>query len=282
MHYYQFNIGDYASHTRGLSLLEDLAYRRLIDEYYLAERALNGCSTDVARLIGFVQHAAEVEYILTRFFVATKSGWVHERIETEIAEFKDKQKKNAKAGKASAAARKNKGVRTDVQQTFNERSTTVQPTINQEPLTNNQSSSLRSEEQPAPKRQPVSKVSKPVDVTEEVWQSFQTIRKTKKAAITDLAVLGIRREAVKAGLTLEQAMTTCCERGWAGFKAEWVERDTPAAKGASESFYERDLRAKQERWAEMTGKPFPTDDAIVIDITPTTLEISHEPANQSR
>jgi len=35
MHYYQFNIGDYASHTRHLSDLEDLAYRRLLDAYYL-------------------------------------------------------------------------------------------------------------------------------------------------------------------------------------------------------------------------------------------------------
>ncbi|NDH69342.1 MAG: DUF1376 domain-containing protein, partial [Gammaproteobacteria bacterium] len=33
MHYYQFHIGDYKSHTHHLSLLEDLAYRRLLDFY---------------------------------------------------------------------------------------------------------------------------------------------------------------------------------------------------------------------------------------------------------
>ena len=66
-----------------------------------------------------------------------------------------------------------------------------------------------------------SSADKPVDVSEEVWQSFKLVRNKKKAAITDLAILGIRREAVKAGITLEDAMTICCERGWASFKADW-------------------------------------------------------------
>jgi len=37
MHYYQFNIGDYKSHTEHLSEMEDLTYRRLLDWYYLHE-----------------------------------------------------------------------------------------------------------------------------------------------------------------------------------------------------------------------------------------------------
>lgn len=41
--------------------------------------------------------------------------------------------------------------------------------------------------------------------------------------MTDVALLGIRREAVKAGIELEQALTICCERGWQGFKAEWIQ-----------------------------------------------------------
>ena len=38
MHFYSFNIGDYASHTRHLTPMEDLAYRRLLDIYYLHEQ----------------------------------------------------------------------------------------------------------------------------------------------------------------------------------------------------------------------------------------------------
>ncbi len=68
MHYFQFNIGDYASHTSRLTPLEDLAYRRMLDLYYLNEQPLNGCVTDVAREIGLSDHAGSVEYVLSKFF----------------------------------------------------------------------------------------------------------------------------------------------------------------------------------------------------------------------
>ena len=52
MNYYSFHIGDYASHTRGLTLIEDLAYRRILDLYYLSESPLFGEYDLVARKIG--------------------------------------------------------------------------------------------------------------------------------------------------------------------------------------------------------------------------------------
>jgi uncharacterized protein YdaU (DUF1376 family) len=52
MNFFPFHIGDYAAHTRNLSLIEDLAYRRMLDAYYLAEMAFNGSAADVARSIG--------------------------------------------------------------------------------------------------------------------------------------------------------------------------------------------------------------------------------------
>lgn len=56
----------------------------------------------------------------------------------------------------------------------------------------------------------------------QLVSDFKKLRKEKRASITATAVAGIRREAAKAGMTLEAAMETCCERGWAGFKAEWL------------------------------------------------------------
>ena len=35
----------------------------------------------------------------------------------------------------------------------------------------------------------------------------------------------LAREAEKAGISLEAALSTCCERGWQGFKASWYEKD---------------------------------------------------------
>lgn len=137
MHYYQFNIGDYAAHTKGLSLLEDLAYRRLMDEYYLAERPLNGCSTDVARLIGMIDNDAEVAYILGRYFKSVDGFYVHDAIENNILSYKNKSEKASVAGKASAKSRACNRRSTNVQQTMNVRSTNVQPTNNHKPITNN-------------------------------------------------------------------------------------------------------------------------------------------------
>jgi hypothetical protein len=62
----------------------------------------------------------------------------------------------------------------------------------------------------------------PDGVSDSVWQDFVILRKSKKAAITDTAIKGIVREANKAGIPLEDAIRMCCERGWVGFKAEWL------------------------------------------------------------
>lgn len=59
-------------------------------------------------------------------------------------------------------------------------------------------------------------------VAPQVVADFQKLRQAKKAAITQTAVDGIQREATKAGMTLEAALRMCCERGWTGFKADWV------------------------------------------------------------
>ena len=63
---------------------------------------------------------------------------------------------------------------------------------------------------------------RPADVSEDVWDEFQALRKAKKSPFTRLALKGVQREAVKAKLTIAAALTLCIERGWQGFNAEWV------------------------------------------------------------
>lgn len=56
----------------------------------------------------------------------------------------------------------------------------------------------------------------------ELLSDYMKIRKAKKSGdLTETAFKGIEREALKAGITSEQAIQVCCERGWVGFKAEW-------------------------------------------------------------
>lgn len=54
---------------------------------------------------------------------------------------------------------------------------------------------------------------------------FKAVRRAKKAALTQTAVDGIKREAEKAGLGLDAVLKLCCERGWSSFKAEWLKGD---------------------------------------------------------
>lgn len=59
---------------------------------------------------------------------------------------------------------------------------------------------------------------------------FLEVRKAKKLPLTETAVAGLRREAEKAGLSLESAVRLCCERGWASLRADWLARDGAQAK----------------------------------------------------
>lgn len=84
---FQFHIRDYLTKTRHLSLLEDLAYRRLIDAYYTHEQPLPADVQACARLIAMREHANEVEAVLHEFFVLTDNGWTNSRCDQEIAAF---------------------------------------------------------------------------------------------------------------------------------------------------------------------------------------------------
>lgn len=65
-------------------------------------------------------------------------------------------------------------------------------------------------------------VATPSGVSDSVWQEFKTLRKAKKAPITQRAIDAITSEANKAGWTLEKALEECVVRGWQAFKADWV------------------------------------------------------------
>ena len=58
-------------------------------------------------------------------------------------------------------------------------------------------------------------------ITGQLADDFITHRKSKKATITETALNGYKREADKAGITLEEAIAIAIERDWRGFNASW-------------------------------------------------------------
>ena len=74
-------------------------------------------------------------------------------------------------------------------------------------------------------------VATPEGVSDSVWQEFKSLRKAKKAPITQRAIDSINSEAKKANWTLEKALEECVVRGWQAFKADWVVKPNPADIG---------------------------------------------------
>jgi len=206
MNFYPFHIGDYAAHTRHLSLIEDLAYRRLIDSYDLAEAPFLGAPEFIARRIGMKEYAEEVAYILTTFFEETDLGWINKRCDEEVAKY------HAKADSARNANRIKL-----------EKKSVLKPVLKSEPdqtLTNNQ--------EPITKNH--IKTITPAGVSESIFKDYMDVRKAKKAKWTETALKGLIRESDKAGISLQEAMQICCERGWIGFKADWIQQEAKKAQ----------------------------------------------------
>ena len=140
MHYYQFNIGDYASSTQHLDDNEDLAYRRMLDIYYSKESALPEDQNQIARLIRMRTHSDSIATVLSEFFVLKKDGYHCARADKEIKAFKAK----SDSAKRSAQARwsKNKDIEPceripNAKQTQSDGNAKHKPlNIKQEPLTN--------------------------------------------------------------------------------------------------------------------------------------------------
>ncbi len=90
MHYYTFNIGDYVNNTKHLDLMEDLAYRRLLDHYYDTEKPLNLDLKRLSRLICMPHEQEIVKNVLDEFFEKTDLGYVQKRVQLEIEKYHSK------------------------------------------------------------------------------------------------------------------------------------------------------------------------------------------------
>jgi uncharacterized protein YdaU (DUF1376 family) len=103
MNYYEHHLGDYLRDTAHLSMIEDGAYRRLLDVYYVKEQPIPTELRDACRLVRAVSkpERAAVAAMLREFFEPGPDGWRHKRCDVEIARYQDKQRK----ARASADAR---------------------------------------------------------------------------------------------------------------------------------------------------------------------------------
>lgn len=134
MHYYQFNIKDYSFATIRMSLMEDLAFRRMLDLYYESEKPLPFELPRVAKLIGMIDHQEEIRSVLNEFWIESESGWENERAKAEIEKYHSKADAARANGKLGGRPKKPK--KTQSVNLANPEKT--ESKANHKPITNNQ------------------------------------------------------------------------------------------------------------------------------------------------
>jgi len=246
MHYYQFNIGDYASHTAHLEPLEDLAYRRMLDYCYLNECGLPETVEETARVIRMRSHCDCIAIVLREFFYQhSDASWRHKRVDDEIAAYK------GKSAKASQAARKRwENADANALPAHSERNAKHKPiTINQKPENNKQTTPSRASA--------LDYSCWPATPSDQTLEDWMAMRKRLKANVSQTVINSFGVELTKAamaGYSVDHCLAECVTRGWRGFKFEWIQESQNASRKRPyrESLSERANRAADEAFGTGT------------------------------
>lgn len=108
MIWYKFHIGDYLTHTVHLSDAEDLAYRRLLDLYYMSEKMIPLDTEAVARKIRLDLDITES--VLDEFFERTEEGYFNNRCHVEVTKYQHQVENNRQLGKRGGRPAKTESV----------------------------------------------------------------------------------------------------------------------------------------------------------------------------
>ena len=293
MNFYPFHVGDYLLRTAHLEPLEDLAYRRLLDLYYVNEQPIGGTPAEVARIIRLRSAVAEVESVLREFFTETASGWQHSHCDEVIQQYQAKARVAAENGKRGGRPPKAKQPETKPEEpapadpakqneskeepgkTQSVNSANPAETgskTNQEPRTNNQS-----KEPPlSPKGERAKRPAKfdplgacPPNASTEAWAAYCDLRKAKRAPLTENACELIAKKLAEHP-DPDAVLNLSTQNGWTGVFPEQVtshaasqqnrgQGAVSAVDAVKQAQAERDAKAV----AEASGHPLAQDGGTV-------------------
>jgi uncharacterized protein YdaU (DUF1376 family) len=199
MNFYPFHIGDYISHTSHLTDEEDLAYRRMIDLYYMTEAPFPNDAAWIARRVK--TNPAIVLTLLNEFFELENDDlWHSSRADKEIAKYQYL----SESGKKGAEKR------------WGNRDVKPSNSLpNSPPIANPIATKTKNQEP----------IYTPEGVSSDLWSDFIAYRKRLKAPVTDRVVTRLIKESKDANMTLEQAIETMIFKGWRSFDAKWITKE---------------------------------------------------------
>lgn len=306
MNYFEDHIGDYAAATAHLTWDEDMAYTRLIRAYYHSEKPIpKDKAHRLARATTPAQRRA-VDAVIEEFFTLEEDGYHQKRCDEEIARFQQKQaqepakKENDRDRQARARARRKamfeelrrngivapwdasteqlQAALSQLQSQQNHapvtRDTSCDNTATQTPDTRHhtQTPDIKDRESSTP---PSRAAAVCVVVKSEGMGNVNPQHPKLLALIDDGAQVSEFVEATKLAIDAGKGFTYML--GIVKGKREDAQRKAKAPPKL-ESFAERDARVARDRWEQMTGETHPDNlpkhDGMVIDSTPSVLEIS--------
>jgi len=200
-------IGDYLADTARLTTEQHGAYLLLLMDYWRSGRLPDNDQV-LSQITKLSPDAwSNAKAMLVQFFSIKDGFWIHSRVEKELnLAMENKAKMHDRASKAAQA-------RWDKQQ--NDATSNAQAMLMQCPSPS-----------PSPSPTSLTTTNKDIPIPDGmnivVWNDYLKLRKTQKKPLTETALKGLQREADKAEMTLVKALEVCCERGWIGFKADWL------------------------------------------------------------
>lgn len=230
-------VADYLSSTTRLTTEQHGAYLLLIMDYWKNGRLPNDdhVLSQITRMS--IERWGVLRGVLEGFFEVTDKEWIHTRIEKELEQTRSKLREalmKSILGNYKRHGTVDTRVQTDpvLKEWWESLSLKESPKESlKESLRGPQSQSqshikditttVASDDAPASKekKSPEKKlwVGKPDDVDPEYWEDFIGLRKAKKLVLTETALKGLRDDATKYGMTMNELLLECCKKGWAAY-----------------------------------------------------------------
>lgn len=268
MHYWAFNHKDWLYNCRLYDIRGKYAYVAMLALYMDRESPLPLEVQEIARQIEMPGETELVDQILRDHYKQTKKGYAMAYAEELLGKIEKKRERaQAAADKASKAARDKRSQRSDIgSEIGSEIGSNVETEIGseigsypitqipnnpitQKPINPETQENINARERAAdkPLNSPSPKVKKltttierPDGCDEVVWADWLRVR--GKNPLTQTAWAGMTSEASKAGISPAEAVRICAERGWRGFRADWLANDKAKRNGR----YEPEDLSKQD------------------------------------
>lgn len=230
--YYKWFWQDFRANRKvqRMSYIERGLYRELLDECW-AEGSIPDCIEELADICDCpIEVMADAWQALSKCFTKSSKTWHNEKLETMRTERDQIRIKKVEAGRLGGMSKSLK---------INSNLPDAKHMLSTCHIEEKRREEKSQEENIKPK---ATKVAAPIGVSIELWSDYLTLRRSKKLPVTATALKGIEREASKAGKSIADVIRICCERGWGGFKADWL-KDT-----------KQNLTGQQSAWLTITGQ----------------------------